>query len=406
MKCLKCGCSVPGDSVFCPYCGAQIEQKPSLLCPTCAYPLPPDSEFCQYCGTALRPKHPAEKAVDVRPETEAKDTASPDPEPAEPVPEPEPKEGDVPKQMTAEEPEAVELSEPASAEDAAAEIIPEPEPEAVEPPEPTSEEAEKDEIVPEPEPESSVFFESVPKADVQPVTPFEPAAPQVPVHEAEPKNTGKKPRAKKGVLFAVLAVLLAAALGYAAVRYLPHQKPDTPAASEAPAEEASAAEENTVPTPTPVTLTTEQKLVAEAVKDILASEKFAQWQADYAKSTGKDPAAPEVSAVLHYQIGDFECYLVNVAADVRYADPSGRKTDASRFGIFIGEDGEEITDSITADVDNFDDDVSTHEGRVRYLLWAFANRLSGESKGNYLNDVEVRTEWSDEAIARINAYIQ
>lgn len=387
MKCLKCGCSVPGDSVFCPYCGAQIEQKPSLLCPTCAYPLPPDSEFCQYCGTALRPKHPAEKAVDVRPETEAKDTASPDPEPAE-------------------EPEAVELSEPASAEDAAAEIIPEYEPEAVEPPEPTSEEAEKDEIVPEPEPESSVFFESVPKADVQPVTPSEPAVPQVPVLEAESKSDGKKPRAKKGILFAVLAVLLAAALGYAAVRYLPHQKSDEPAASEAPAEEASAAEEKNVPTPTPVTLTTEQKLVAEAVKDILASEKFAQWQADYAKSTGKDPAAPEVSAVLHYQIGDFECYLVNVAADVRYADPSGRKTDASRFGIFIGADGEEITDSIAADVDNFDDDVSTHEGRVRYLLWAFANRLSGESKGNYLNDVEVRTEWSDEAIARINAYIQ
>ena len=387
MKCLKCGCSVPGDSVFCPYCGAQIEQKPSLLCPTCAYPLPPDSEFCQYCGTALRPKHPAEKTVDVRPEAEAKDTASPDPEPKA-------------------EPEAVELSEPASAEDAAAEIIPEPEPEVVEPPEPTSEEAEKGEIVPEPEPESSVFFEPVPKADVQPVTPSEPAVPQVPVHEAEPKSDGKKPRAKKGVLFAVLAVLLASALGYAAVRYLPHQKPDTPAASEAPAEEASAAEEKNVPTPTPVTLTTEQKLVAEAVKDILASEKFAQWQADYAKSTGKDPAAPEVSAVLHYQIGDFECYLVNVAADVRYADPSGRKTDASRFGIFIGEGGEEITDSITADVDNFDDDVSTHEGRVRYLLWAFANRLSGESKGNYLNDVEVRTEWSDEAIARINAYIQ
>lgn len=387
MKCLKCGCSVPGDSVFCPYCGAQIEQKPSLLCPTCAYPLPPDSEFCQYCGTALRPKQPTEKAVDVRPEAEAKDTASPDFEPKA-------------------EPEAVELSEPASAEDAAAEIIPEPEPEVVEPPEPVPADSETDECLPELEPESSVFFEPVPKADVQPVTPFEPAVPQVPVREAESKSDGKKPCAKKIVLFVILGVLLAAALGYAAVRYLPHQEPDEPAASEAPAEEVSAAAENTVPTPTPVTLTAEQKLVADAVKDILASEKFAQWQADYANSTGKDPAAPEVSAVLHYQIGDFECYLVNVSADVRYADPSGRKTNASRFGIFIGEDGEEITDSITADADNFDDDVSTHEGRVRYLLWAFANRLSGESKGNYLNDVEVRTEWSDEAIARINAYIQ
>ena len=339
-----------------------------MNCLKCGRAVPEDGVFCPYCGADLRSLS-AEETAAVRSEPEVKK---------------------ISLSKSAPEQKKVDLLKPAAVEDLKAET-------AV--------------------PESKKVDLSKPAA-AENTVPDRFAAdsgPRASVHETVRENGGKKSHVKKLIPIAVLAVLLAAVLGSAVVRYRSNQEPaaeveltetaasDVPAA-EGPTEEP--VEEESIPTPTPAALTAEQRLVADAVKSVIGSEEFTEWQADYAKSTGKDPAAPEVSAVLHYQIGNFECYLVNITADVRYADPAGSKTNASRFGLFIGSGGEEIIDSVAADADNFDNDVSTREGRIRYLLWAFANRLSGKSKGNYLNDVEVRTEWSDEALARINTNIR
>ena len=68
-------------------------------------------------------------------------------------------------------------------------------------------------------------------------------------------------------------------------------------------------------------LTAEQQMIVDAVSAQIQSENFAQWQELAEQFKGSAPKAPEVTSVLHYEIGDFEgekmeCYLVNISADI------------------------------------------------------------------------------------------
>ena len=51
--CLKCGCVLDDDAVFCPKCGRKYRAAP--VCVKCGHELTPDSRFCPICGTMQAP---------------------------------------------------------------------------------------------------------------------------------------------------------------------------------------------------------------------------------------------------------------------------------------------------------------------------------------------------------------
>lgn len=161
-------------------------------------------------------------------------------------------------------------------------------------------------------------------------------------------------------------------------------------------------------------LTAEQQLIVDAVKTEIQSEKFAEWQTLYKNVMGSDPKAPEVSAVMHYEIEDAEfiegekigkidCYLIDITADVCNGVSDDRTYTDSRYGLFVSSDGKMVIDSITVDAHNFNGDTSTPEGRATYLLWMFGGMMDGNYEGSFLNDREKVTEWSADEVAIINS---
>ena len=161
-------------------------------------------------------------------------------------------------------------------------------------------------------------------------------------------------------------------------------------------------------------LTAEQQLIVDAVKTEIQSEKFAEWQTLYKNEMGSDPKAPEVSAVMHYEIEDAEfiegekigkidCYLIDITADVCNGVSDDRAYTDSRYGLFVSSDGKMVIDSITVDAHNFNGDTSTPEGRATYLLWMFGGMMDGNYEGSFLNDREKVTEWSADEVAIINS---
>lgn len=161
-------------------------------------------------------------------------------------------------------------------------------------------------------------------------------------------------------------------------------------------------------------LTAEQQLIVDAVKTEIQSEKFAEWQTLYKNVMGSDPKAPEVSAVMHYEIEDAEfiegekigkidCYLIDITADVCNGVSDDRAYTDSRYGLFVSSDGKMVIDSITVDAHNFNGDTSTPEGRATYLLWMFGGMMDGNYEGSFLNDREKVTEWSADEVAIINS---
>lgn len=123
---------------------------------------------------------------------------------------------------------------------------------------------------------------------------------------------------------------------------------------------------------------------------------------------GSDPKAPEVSAVIHYEIEDFEgekmdCYLIDITAGVCHGALDGNTYTDSRYGLFVSSDGKTVIDSITVDAPSFNGDTSTPEGRATYLLWLFGGMMDGTYEDSFLNDSETVTEWSADEVAIINS---
>ena len=161
-------------------------------------------------------------------------------------------------------------------------------------------------------------------------------------------------------------------------------------------------------------LTAEQQLIVDAVKIEVQSEKFTEWQTLYKNNMGSDPKAPEVSALMHYEIEDAEfiegekiekidCYLIDITSYVCHGAPDGNTYTDSRYGLFVSSDGKMVIDSITVDALYFNGDTSTPEGRATYLLWIFGGMMDGTYEGSFLNDSETVTEWSADEVAIINS---
>lgn len=68
MNCPKCNAPVPGDSAFCPECGAKVEAPvqqaaapvvPTAFCPECGAPMAAGAVFCENCGAQTGAAAPA-----------------------------------------------------------------------------------------------------------------------------------------------------------------------------------------------------------------------------------------------------------------------------------------------------------------------------------------------------------
>lgn len=76
MNCPKCNAPVPGDSAFCPECGAKVEAPvqqtaapvvPAAFCPECGAPMAAGAAFCDNCGAQTGTAAPAEAPAAKKP---------------------------------------------------------------------------------------------------------------------------------------------------------------------------------------------------------------------------------------------------------------------------------------------------------------------------------------------------
>lgn len=76
MNCPKCNAPVPGDSAFCPECGAKVEAPvqqaaapvvPTAFCPECGAPMVAGAVFCENCGAQTGAAAPAEAPAAKKP---------------------------------------------------------------------------------------------------------------------------------------------------------------------------------------------------------------------------------------------------------------------------------------------------------------------------------------------------
>ena len=167
--------------------------------------------------------------------------------------------------------------------------------------------------------------------------------------------------------------------------------------------------ENNAPAKEENKLTAEQQIVVDAVKAQIHSDTFDAWQSLAKNFKGSEPKTPEVTAVYHYSIDDFEgekmeCYLVNISADIGYWDNEEAQQGSlvESYQIFVSVDGKNVIDSISVDAGNFNGDTSTTEGRATYLLWMFGNMMNGLYDGNFANDSEKVTIWADADLKVVN----
>lgn len=153
------------------------------------------------------------------------------------------------------------------------------------------------------------------------------------------------------------------------------------------------------------------QIIANAVKATLHSEDFESWQNLYRDFTSQEPAAPEIAAIMHYQIDDFEgepvdCYLVDINADVAYwvNQEEARGATENHFQIFIDSNSGTTYDSMTLNSVNFDGDVSTDEGRANYLLWILS-QADGGYNIIFLNENETLTMLTEDEVQQIKDLI-
>lgn len=180
---------------------------------------------------------------------------------------------------------------------------------------------------------------------------------------------------------------------------------ETPQVEQAEAPVAAPAESIVTASP----LTAEQQLIADAVRATLLSEEFAAWQTLYKEFMGSDPKTPEVTSALHYQIGSFDgekvdCYLINISADIAYWVNKEAEEGAveEQFQILVDTNTKAVYNSITADLGNYNGDISTSESRATYLLWVYNGIQTGNSTGSILNEMEITTELTEADIAAIS----
>lgn len=169
------------------------------------------------------------------------------------------------------------------------------------------------------------------------------------------------------------------------------------------------AEPSTEAITTATPLTAEQQLVADAVNATIQSEEFATWQSLYKEFMGKDPKTPEITNVLHYQIGSFygekvDCYLINISADIAYWINKEAEEGAveEQFQILVDTNTKAVYNSITTDLANYNGDTSTAENRATYLLWVYNGIQLGNSNGFIISEMEITTELTEADIAVIS----
>ena len=148
-------------------------------------------------------------------------------------------------------------------------------------------------------------------------------------------------------------------------------------------------------------------IAVAALKAFLAEDVYGKLVGDFEEITGQQARELEITAATEYTIPDFEgaemhLLMVNGAADVLHNDAI-----LDRIILLVDLDTGAVYDQYSIDMDSFDGNLSTYEGKVKYCLGCYNSYLMGNNDGIMTNPVtEVKTDLSAEEIAAINEAIR
>lgn len=151
-----------------------------------------------------------------------------------------------------------------------------------------------------------------------------------------------------------------------------------------------------------------QDIAITALQAFLAEDVYGTLVADFEEATQQPARELEITAATEYTIPDFEgtemhLLMVNGAADVMTQDD----TIYDRIILLVDLDTGAVYDQYSIDMNSFDGDFSTYEGRVKYCLGCYNSYLMGDNDGIMTNpELEVKTDLSTDEIAAINEAIR
>ena len=148
-------------------------------------------------------------------------------------------------------------------------------------------------------------------------------------------------------------------------------------------------------------------IAVSALKAFLNEGIYQKFVTDYENTIGEKARQLEITNATEYNIPDFEgnkmhFLMVNGSADVLVGDGI-----YDRLILLVDLDSGAVYDQYSMDTVNFDGDVSTLEGRIRYCMNCYDSYLMGHNDGIMTNpELETKTDLSADEIAAINAAIR
>ena len=148
-------------------------------------------------------------------------------------------------------------------------------------------------------------------------------------------------------------------------------------------------------------------IAVAALKAFLAEDIYGKLVSDFEEVTQQQARPLEITAATEYSIPDLEgeemhLLMVNGVADVLHNDAI-----LDRIILLVDLDTGAVYDQYSIDMDSFDGNLSTYEGKVKYCLGCYNSYLMGNNDGIMTNPAtEVKTDLSAEEIAAINEAIR
>jgi hypothetical protein len=147
-------------------------------------------------------------------------------------------------------------------------------------------------------------------------------------------------------------------------------------------------------------------IAVAALKAFLAEDVYGKLVGDFEEVTQQEARQLEITAAAEYSIPDLEgeemhLLMVNGAADVLHNDAI-----YDRIILLVDLETGAVYDQYSIDINSFDGNMSTYEGKVKYCLGCYNSYLMGDNDGIMTNpETEVKTDLSAEEIAAINEAI-
>ncbi|MBP0962698.1 MAG: hypothetical protein J6Q99_00145 [Oscillospiraceae bacterium] len=146
-----------------------------------------------------------------------------------------------------------------------------------------------------------------------------------------------------------------------------------------------------------------EDIAIAALKAFLAEDIYGKLVGDFEETTQQEARSLEITAATEYTIPDLEgeemhLLMVNGAADVLHNDAI-----YDRIILLVDLETGAVYDQYSIDMNSFDGNLSTYEGKVKYCIGCYNSYLMGDNDGFMTNpELEVKTDLSAEEIVAIN----